>query len=339
MEDGDPMSRLASVALSALLLGAAAPASAEESSEARKKEAAEAFDAGVDALKSNDYAAAAAHFEAADTAVPSPQALRQAIKARGQARQAGLAATLASEALDRYPGDEATAKVAHDTLEHLEPGLHKLRVACGSPCVPAVGGKAVHGEAARTWVVYLDPGRVAVSAALADGTSADPASVDAEAGGSGEVKLGMGGKETAAGGPVDPGETPPADADEPKPSKWKRLPRGVFFGGAAVTVGLAATTIWSGIDTQNNPGAAAVAKECAGKGPSCPVFQQGLGKQNRTNALIGVTAGVAALTAVTGLFFTNWQGGKAKPKDKSEAVLPFATVTSGGAVLGATGGF
>ena len=53
-------------------------------------------------------------------------------------------------------------------------------------------------------------------------------------------------------------------------------------------------TIWSGIDTQNNPGTAAVKADCVGQGTSCPQYQQGLSSQLRTNVLIAATGGVAA---------------------------------------------
>ena len=65
-------------------------------------------------------------------------------------------------------------------------------------------------------------------------------------------------------------------------------------------------TIWSGLDAQKNPGTAAVRADCAGQGTSCPEYQQGLSAQLRTNILLAATGGVAALTAVTGLFLTQW---------------------------------
>src|ERR1700735_3870523 len=74
------------------------------------QKAAEAFDAGVTAYKAHDYEGAAAHFEAADAAVASAKALRQAITAGAEAGQGARAATLAALAIVRYPGDDATEK-------------------------------------------------------------------------------------------------------------------------------------------------------------------------------------------------------------------------------------
>jgi hypothetical protein len=65
-------------------------------------------------------------------------------------------------------------------------------------------------------------------------------------------------------------------------------------------------TIWSGIDTENNPGPNAVKADCVGQGTSCKQYQDGLGSQLRTNVLIAVTGGVGLVTAVIGIFFTQW---------------------------------
>jgi hypothetical protein len=97
-------------------------------------------------------------------------------------------------------------------------------------------------------------------------------------------------------------------------------------------------TIWSGIDTVNNPGADAVKQGCVGQDESCALYQEGIGKQNRTNILIGVTAGLAAVTVVIGAFATNWGGGKAAPARQDTArrlgpsfdVAPWASIQGGG---------
>ncbi|MGH7296271.1 MAG: hypothetical protein ACRELB_15130, partial [Polyangiaceae bacterium] len=45
---------------------------------------------------------------------------------------------------------------------------------------------------------------------------------------------------------------------------------------------------------------------CVGQGTSCPQYQQGLDAQRRTNILLAATGGVAAVTAIVGVFFTQW---------------------------------
>jgi hypothetical protein len=310
---------------------------------AHLRTASEQFDAGVSAYKHKDYEGAATHFEAADAAVPTPKALRQAMRARAEGGQGAQAATLAEQALARYGDDEATAKLARETLEKLQPLLQKVRVSCGAPCVITVGTRAVPGEASADWVVYLDPGAASVVATFPDagGAASPPKTIDAKAGGDVEVSLALKKKKKAPPPPTEeikPTETSKAELppEEPKPEEPKAQPAkgispGFFVVGLVTTVGLGATMIWSGVDTQNNPGAAAVMAQCAGKGPSCPLYQEGLSKQTRTNALVGATAGVGAVTVVLAVF-TRWHGSK-------KAVEPTAIVVDRGGALGAAGVF
>jgi hypothetical protein len=337
------MPRASAAAVLIALLAAAVPASADPPKPpdaARVRTAAEQFDAGVTAFKAKDYEGAASHFEAADAAVPSPKALRQAIRARVEAGQGSRAATLAALALERYASDEATAKLAHETIEKYEPVLHKVSVSCASPCVLAIGTRSVPGDAATRWVVYLDPGKESLSASFFGGAASAPREVVAKAGGAVDLRFEPEEKKAAPAPapPIKPekNEVPPEDPkpEDPKPEDPK--PKGIspaFFGvGLAATVGLGATTIWSGIDTQTNPGPDAVKKACAGQGSDCPLYQDGLAKQRRTNILIGATAGAAAVTVVFAIF-TRWKSPKAP------AATPTAIVVDRGAIVGAAGAF
>ena len=83
--------------------------------------------------------------------------------------------------------------------------------------------------------------------------------------------------------------------------------------------------------------------QCKGQGPSCPLYQEGLSKQTRTNALIGATAGAGALTVIFAIF-TSWHGSKKPPVSMGDtpkplAVEPTALVVPRGYVLGAAGAF
>jgi hypothetical protein len=84
-------------------------------------------------------------------------------------------------------------------------------------------------------------------------------------------------------------------------------------------------TVWSGVDAENNPGAAAVKRDCVGQGTSCPEYKEGLSAQLRTNVLIGTTAALGAATGVVGIFFTRWSGGKpseSRPPPVSGSIVP-----------------
>ncbi|AKT42345.1 hypothetical protein [Chondromyces crocatus] len=319
------------------------------------RRAAAAFDGGVTALKERQPELAASRFEEADEAVPNPQALRQAIRARTEAGQGSRAATLAALAQQRYPSDEGTLKLVKEALGRFAPALHKVTVTCAPACVLAVGTRAIHGESSTGWVVYLDPQPSTLSASFQGGGSRQ-VEVDAKAGGSSEIALSSAqsepaggahsGAEEVTGGPAGPSagaEAPtagaPAGAGESVASEsGGGLPRWVFFGGVAATAVLGGVTTWSGIDTINNPGSEAIRQGCAGQGTSCALYQDGLAKELRTNVLIGVTAGVGVLTVVSA-FFTDWGGSKGREAAGRLRVEPLMGATGEGGFLGARGTF
>jgi hypothetical protein len=342
--------RAAAIALSAGFL-AAAPASADDGKPdpAALRSAAEHFDAGVAALKQRDFERAAAEFEAADAAVPGPQALKQALKARDKAGQKAQAATLAAMALDRYDGDGVVDKLARETLDLLGPLLARASVSCLAPCKLAVDGHEVSGVARKRRVIYLDPGHYTLSVTFAGKDSPPPRDVDARAGRALDLRFAPQQKAEPAPEPPAPApapdaekpsksEKPPEDAkpeakpeEETPPPPRKGIHPAIFGVGLASTVALGATTVWSGVDTLNNPGAAAVKAGCQGQGTSCPLYQEGVSKQNRTNALLGSTLGVAGATIIVAIF-TRWKG--APPP-----AAPTALVLDHGAGLGAAGAF
>lgn len=348
------LARALSAAALALAIGAAAPiaradgARAPDAAQIRK--AAEQFDLGAAALKRGDFEAAASHFEAADAAAPSAEALRQAIRARTEASQGSRAATLAALAIERYPSDHKLVKLARETIEKFQPLVHKVSVSCVSPCLLAAGTRSIPGEANTRWVVFLDPGKVTLSASFFGGSANVAREIEAKAGGSGELRFDPEEKK----GPV---VTPPPVVDEPKkqpvdeakkqpvdeppkdePAAAKGISPAFFAVGMVATGALGATTIWSGVDTLKNPGKDAVKAGCVGLGESCPLYQEGRKKQLRTNALIGATAGTAAITVVLAIF-TNFKG---KPKADDKKAAAFSIVPSApaeGFGLGAQGVF
>ena len=78
------------------------------------------------------------------------------------------------------------------------------------------------------------------------------------------------------------------------------------------TVAAGGATAISGFEAQKHPGTAAVRADCVGQGTSCPEYQQGLSAQLRTNVLLGVTGGLGVVTAIVGLFFTQWGSPEAR---------------------------
>jgi hypothetical protein len=315
------------------------------------KAAAESFEAGARAFKDKKYQEAAAHFEAADSAVPGAKALRLAIRARDEAGQSSRAATLAALALDRYADDSETRDLANEVIGKYGKALYKVEISCASPCLLAVGTHIVHGEAATRRVIYVEPGSAPIGASFIGNLTAPEQTVKAVAGGSTSVRFapakdaggpapgpgpdnpptgeggasttGTGGAAGTGGAPATSGaggdtsaggdsgggtETPPADDD------WRITPV-PFFIGLAVTAGLGGATIWSGVDTLNNPGTDAVRAACAGQSTDCPLYQDGEAAELRTNVLIGATAGAAALTVIFAIV-SDWDGDP-EPSDAS----------------------
>ncbi len=309
--------------------------------------ASDEFDAGARAYKEKDFATAASHFEAADAAVPTPKTLRLAMRARAEAGQASRAATLAAQALARYPADDETRKLAEETIAAAKSKVHEVEVSCLSPCILAVETRAIPGEATTRWVVYLDPGKTTIRASFIGGATGGEQRVDAVAGGKSSVRFEP--QKTAVTSttpaekpqkPEKPAETKPSDEAEPEPSlstSGSGLPPLVFFIGAGLTVAAGGVSVWSGIDTQNNPGVDAVREACAGKGEDCPEYQDGISRQNRTNTLLIATAGLGVATIVIGTLFTNWDGDE--KTDAKGFVAPTVAVTDDGAQLFASGRF
>ena len=327
----------------------AAPAASPEDSKAR---AATAFEAGATAFKAKNYEEAARQFEAADDAAPAAKALRLAIRARTEAGDVAQAASLAALGTKLYSGDDELQKLAKDTIAKLGPKLESIDVLCATACTLTTGTHGVHGSPATSWTIYVSPGSTSVSALFGDQDS--PAqTVNATAGGSASLKFDIpkahvvappAPPDTGTGSGSDTGnsgskpsdssgsgsspsgsETPPSGDDKSgstdgtAPKKHWGIHPAVFGVSLVVTAALGGTTIWSGVDTQNNPGPDAVKRECAGIGTSCQAYQDGLSHQRRTNILIGVTSGTAVLTVIFAAV-TNWHG-----SPKTDTVSPPST--------------
>ena len=337
------MARLSSVRLklvvcvlgSALAFFAARNAWADERpapSPEQIQAAAEAFDRGRDAYKAGRFPEAAEQFERADANAPSATALELAIKSRDKAGDLDRAATLALLAVELYASEvqsEETGlgKIAPPLLERARKELYELDVQCSEPCQLVDGKKLVHGEPVSQRAIFLSAGEHDLVAGWSEGRT-QAKSVTASAGASGEVAF--------EAPPVPAGEpqtTPDAEAQKPaeapvdegpkKPGGWSPT---VFFVGAGLTVASAGVTIWSGIDTKNNPGPERVKNECAAGDTNCSLYKEGRSKQLRTNILIGVTGALAVGTGLIGAIAIDWGGksGDASARVPSRKIIPMA---------------
>src|SRR5215218_3001030 len=112
------MFRARALAAAIAVFTAVLPAAADDPPDPVKvKRAADEFDLGVAAFKAKNYDEAAQHFEAADENVQGQKSLRLAIRARSEAGHGSRAATLAAQALERYPDDAEMTKLAKETID------------------------------------------------------------------------------------------------------------------------------------------------------------------------------------------------------------------------------
>ena len=298
----------------------------------RLRSAASEYDAGRRAFTEKDYEGAATHFENAFRDAANVVPLRNAIRARKKAGQLARAATLAYVASVRYATDAQTAVLVREVLAESASKLDRVTLGCSPACGVAVDGKAIAQEDATDTVFYLDPGSHDMVVSWGDDRT-KRATLTAKAGGQDQLTFEAPPKPASVVVPV----VAPVAAVPAPPPPAKGLTPIVFLSGAGLTAGALGVTIWSGIDTLNNPGTAAVQKDCKGLGTSCAQYQQGRNAQLRTNVLIGTTAGLAAATAVVGIFFTRWSHGadeKALPGRPGRPVdATFSPLPGGGAVV------
>jgi phosphotransferase system HPr-like phosphotransfer protein len=298
---GVSLARARTLATLAVILVSSAPAIGQEAqpSAERIKAAAEEFDRGRRAYLARDYEQAAGHFENAFRDAPSKETLRLAIRARRDAKQHARAATLAAVAQDRFAADPQTAQLAKEVLAESARDLAELAIECAAPCTIAADGRVVSQADGVRHRIFVEPGAHDLGVSFQQGASTTRHL---------EAKKGT---STPLAFEPPPAPKPPPEAPKPPPETappvaTKPLGPAVFFVAGGLTVALGAATVVSGIATESDPGPDAVRRECAGKGESCALYQEGQDAETRTNVLLGVAIGAAVVTGVIGLFFTQW---------------------------------
>lgn len=295
------MSRLAhplAGVLVACCLAWAPAASGADATPEQLQFAAQEHDLGYRAYVAKQFEEAATHFENAFFAAPNPAELRSAIRARRDAGQAARAATLAAIAKRKYPADAALDKMADETIAAVRSKVYEVHITSALECNVAVDAKIVAAEKVSDFRFFVDPGPHELLVGWGEDRNTK-VEIDATPGGSRDLSL-------TPPPPPPPKKLEGVAAGPTTPPATKPFGPAVFLVGAGLTAVGAGVTIWSGIDTENNPGTAAVKADCVGQGNNCPQYQQGLSSQTRTNVLIAATGGVGLVTAVIGIFFTQW---------------------------------
>jgi hypothetical protein len=308
------------------------------------KTAAAEFDRGRDAYRSESYIEAAEHFEAADDAAPSAAALRLAFLARAEAGQFSRALTLALLGQELYPDEQELQTEAAQLISEHGDQLAKLNITCDPECNLVLDGKLVHGRAATSRTLYVDPGMHKVRASWEDGRVRNlGASADA------------GGLETLdfvppeADAAPEPGDLPPDAAPSNQPgadtptasSGWSPA---VFWTGTALTaIGVGLST-GLGVMTLSEPGPDYARQRCEAGASNCEALvNQGIANQTAASVAIGATAAVGAFTILTGLLWTDWRSASpaqpAAQTKRSQFTWSPTVAVGDGFVLGATGRF
>jgi hypothetical protein len=303
----------------------AAPASSVASPGAEQLQfAAHEHDFGYRAYVAKDFDEAATHFENAFFAAPNPLELRNAIRARRAGRELARAATLAAIGQRRFAGDAATIKLSEETIAEARPAVLEIQIESADGFTVAVDDKVVIAEKARSARFFTGPGRHELLVSWADDRN-KRTTIEGHEGSTQSLFLEAPPSTVPAQPPpvasttVPPPPPPPAPtivapppAPPPPPAVVSNKPFSptTFVAVAGLTVVGAGATAWSGLDAESNPGQAAVRRECVGQGESCDAYRTGVAAQLRTNVLLGVTGVLAVSSAVIGVFFTDWSGGR-----------------------------
>jgi len=263
---------------------------AQSTSVEDRAEAAEAYDQATSAYLSERYELAAHWFERAYRLVPTSTALLQAVRAHDKAGNSIRAANLALQLRDAYPSDQRSKQVVNLAVASVRSQNVLIKARCEKDCTLELDGALIQHP-----TFFVTPNvEHSLKAAFDNGETST--FVQGAAGDTKQVTL-------AAPAPPPP---PP-------------IPRWAFFSSLGATVALGAITAWSGIDANKGVSAYESAARTANSpginngGSPTPeeqaqsLLEEGRKKERRTNILIGVTAGMAASTAILGVF-TNWKG-------------------------------
>jgi hypothetical protein len=296
--------------------------------------AASAFNRAQEAEVRGDMAKAADLYELADRISPAPAALRNATRARLEAGQLASAAADAEELKRRYPTDAASVTLADEALAKASEKLVRVAAECSVDCSLVVDGLAAGADARRTHVVYLESGVHTLVARFSDGSSASQR-IEGTAKQRLDVKLEKS-EQAATPAPaaaLPAAAPPPAPGGATAPSKEAGSAGGIspvvglVLGGVAL--GLGGVAVWSALDTKS-------ARDDFDKNPTRAAYDDGQGKDLRTNILIGAGAVVGAASLGVLVFATNWSGSGAD-KGAQASLHVFASPQSTG--LGMRGSF
>jgi len=278
------MSRAAGLVAVAFLLVAVEAHAADTDREAR---AAHEFEDGQRAFAAKDYVHAGESFEAAYRDKPHYAPLWNAARSWDRAGETVRAANLYWRYLGEAPPDAPDRDQATAALREISARVARIELHAADVTNVRVDGRPFDGS-----VIYAAGGEHVAAGDSANGPVRR--TFLAESGRTTSVTLTPPAKEK----PAPPPGPLPDDAGR------KPLPPIVAVLGAALTIGAGGLTMASGFDTVSK-------KHTFLDDPTQPSrLDDAVAAQTRTNVLLGTTLGVALVTGVVAVFFTDWKRGR-----------------------------
>ena len=276
-------------------------ASAADDTVEDRQAAAREFAAAQRAFGAGDFKLAAEQFEAAYKHKPHHASLWNAARARQRMGDTARAANLYARYLREAPPNARDRNTALASMQKLSPKLGQLEITS----VGLEDVKVDH-ELAMDRVVYVNPGAHVVEAKVSgqDRVVTQPANVDA--GQTQSVAL-----VAPSNDPTPPVATPtttptptptPAPSDDHEREKRHGWSPAVVAVGGGLTAVVGGLAVLSGLDVVNQ-------KTAFDKDPTQSNLDTGKSKQQRTNILLGVTAGLGVLTGVAAIWLVDWRSG------------------------------
>lgn len=299
---GEPPAGPIPAGSSAASVAAPAPAAPAASADVARAQA--KFAEGEAAFSRGDFLAAAQAFDAAFAADPNPTSLFNAARSWERAGETVRAANLYRRFLRDAPGDTPYRERATASLAELGRRLGRIEIVGAELARPSVDGAAIDGN-----VTYVSPGSHRVEGDVRGGHASERVTLSADQ----TLTVALEPPRPEPRDPLPPGPRPaapqPAAPARGGVTPWILLP----FGAATAALGV--TLIWSGVDTL-------VARDQylqLSEEAKVEFYPDGKFAQDRTNVLIGVTAGMAVVTGAIALFAVDFGHGTVVGLGPSEA--------------------
>jgi hypothetical protein len=288
--------------VAASLVTLAGPALAEPS-ERDRKAAQASFQEAQKAFKAGDFRHAAEKFDEAYKRAPHHAPLWNAGRAWHRAGELTRAANIYAKYLREAPPKAPDRNRAIVALKEVQAKLGRIDVHATDVGEVTVDGEPFEGEG-----VYVIPGAHVVEGRTTNDAHESvriPQSVAAGA----TVSVAL--VPPTPPPPVVPPAAPvavlvPASIAAQAPPPAAKSSSGVspvfFVAGTVLTLAAGGVTVWSGLDVSSRK------KEYLAGEQTQASYDAGRSAELRTNILLGVSGGLALLTAVTGLFLVDWKG-------------------------------